>query len=132
MTQLDANRRAHHRFTTRFPLKVDAGARKDRLGVAYDASAGGLLFNTASRFEPGTVIELSMLPPSQRPPASDETVTADEPIQVKARVVRVESVPRESTLPWRWLTAVQFEHELPDLADSVRSASLRPPPVPTF
>jgi hypothetical protein len=130
MSLLNADRRAHDRFTARFPLKVDAGARKNRLGVAYDASAGGLLFNTRTRFRAGTDVQISIIPLSEPPACSGESPPSLETIHVRARVVRVEAAPPTSRLPWRWLTAVQFERELPHLVASMRAATVRPPPLP--
>jgi hypothetical protein len=130
MSLVDMDRRAHDRFATHFPLRVDVGVQKRRFGVAYDASAGGLLFNTRTRFEPGTEVELSMSPRTEPPPSAGEASAGLETIHVRARVVRVEPVAAESPLPWRWLTAVQFERELPHLVLTMRDGAARPPPLP--
>ena len=112
-----ADRRHHTRFPTCIAVGLDTSAVEgSRLGVAHDVSAGGLLLNTHTRFEPGTEVEVTTLLPDSH-----------QPVQLRATVVRTVEVPRDSSLTWRWLTAVEFEHEAPELVGVLARAPHGPP-----
>ena len=96
-----AERRVFTRHDTQLVVNIETATRKNRFGVSRNASAGGLLFNTPSRFERDEAITLTFLFPSRAP------------IRVNARVVRVETA--SDSLPFRCTTAVVFETPQPEL-----------------
>jgi hypothetical protein len=102
MMAKDHERRGHPRYKTNFAVGIEGSEKKGRLGVVQDASAHGVLLNTGSRFA-----------------ANDEVVLTLHAIpgcaRVKARLVRVEEVKRESPYPWRYLAAAVFDQPLPEL-----------------
>ncbi len=109
-----AERRAHRRYRASFPINIEAGARKNRVGMTRDASAQGLLFNTPSRFAPNDELDLTFYMP-----LSDADL-----VRRKGIVVRVEDAP--DSLPWRYLTAVQFVEPAPDLEAPLRALERGP------
>ena len=111
-------RRAERRYRVTLPVAIAAGGpAKDppfeRIGLSRDASASGVLFNTRSCFAPGDEIDLTL------------HLSAAEERRVRGRVVRVETVPRDSDFLWRYLTAVRFVEPLPELVTKLE-ASARP------
>src|SRR5438874_6413078 len=94
-------RRVHARHTARFVVSIETKTRRGRFGIARNASAGGVLFNTPSHFDPGEEVTLTILFPTRMP------------MRVKAHVVRVEEA--SVGLPWRCITAAQFDAPQPDL-----------------
>jgi hypothetical protein len=111
-------RRAERRFRVTLPVAIAGGTEGgsepiERIGLSRDASASGVLFNTRSRFAAGDEIDLTL------------HLAADEERRVRARVVRVETVPKDSDFLWRYLTAVCFLEPLPDLVTKL-AESTRP------
>jgi hypothetical protein len=102
-------RRAFPRYKARFPISIDAGERKERVGLSHDASAQGLLFNTPSRFAREEELELTCYLPS----------TLAEAVRLRAHVVRVETAP--AGLPWKYLAAVRFDEPAPQLDAPLRA-----------
>jgi hypothetical protein len=102
-------RRAFPRYKARFPISIDAGDRKDRVGLSHDASAQGLLFNTPSRFAREEELELTCYLP---------TALADA-VRLRAQVVRIENAP--AGLPWKYLAAVRFIEPAPHLDAPLRA-----------
>ena len=109
MDPTGAERRAHRRYRANFPINIESGPRKNRVGMTRDASAQGLLFNTPSRFAPDDELELTFYMPT----------TLADLVHVRGRVVRVEDAP--DALPWRYLTAVQFIEPAPALEEPLRA-----------
>ena len=109
-------RRERRRYRVTLPVAIDverpdADADAERVGLSRDASVSGVLFNTRSRFAPGDELELTLhLSPS-------------EERRVRARVVRVETVPRDSNFLWRYLTAVRFDEPVPDLETTLAASA---------
>jgi hypothetical protein len=99
---VEQERRVHPRYKAHFAVGIDGDQKKGRLGVVQDASTHGVLLNTCSRFSPSdeVVLTLHALP---------------DPKQVKARLVRIEEVRRESPYPWRYLAAAEFVEPQPSL-----------------
>ena len=85
-------------------VSIDGPEKKGRLGVSQDASANGLCQH-ASRFTPKDEVFLTLhaLPNA---------------VPVKARLVRIEEVKRDSALPWRYLAAAVFEQPVPELENA--------------
>ena len=101
-------RRAERRYRVTLPVAIAGDTEGgfepiERIGLSRDASASGVLFNTRSRFAPGDEIDLTL------------HLSADEARGVRGRVVRVETVAKDSDFLWRYLTAVCFVEPLPDL-----------------
>jgi hypothetical protein len=109
-----SERRAHHRYKIHLAVEITAGERRNRVGVAQDASLKGILLNTRSSFSPGQVLELKIHLP----------VTEDE-AAVTGHVVRVEDVDLQSPLPFRYLAAVEFERPLFELEASLKTKAAR-------
>jgi len=105
---IDQERRGQKRTRAHFAVRIDGREKKGRLGVAQDASAHGILLNTCSRFTAADEVELTLLALPNAAP-------------VKARLVRVEVVGRDSSFPWRYLAAAVFDRPVPEL-ESVLSA----------
>ena len=93
-----SEKRRSRRYDVPMAIALEAGERKDRVGVALDVSIEGARFNTASRFSAGDTVTLTLMIPEL-----PSTVKCD------ARIVRFEEVATESTLLWRYVAAVQFE-----------------------
>jgi hypothetical protein len=108
MDSTGAERRAHKRYRANFPINIEVGARKNRVGMTRDASPHGLLFNTPSRFAPDDELELTFYMPT----------TVSDLVRLRGVVVRVEDAP--DALPWRYLTAVKFVEPAPALEEPLR------------
>jgi hypothetical protein len=98
-----AERRVHARHTAKFVINIETATRKDRFGIARNASAGGLLFNTPSRFWRDEAVLLSILFPTRAP------------IRITARMVRVETAAEG--MPFHYMAAVRFDEPQAVLAD---------------
>jgi hypothetical protein len=96
------DRRTDLRHDATLVISIECSDRRDRFGIARNASAGGVLFNTPSRFAPDEEMTIAILFPT-RPQ-----------IRAKAHVVRVENAP--PGLPWRYAVAAQFDARQPELA----------------
>jgi hypothetical protein len=114
----ESDRRRHNRYRTHFAVGIEAGNRKNRVGISHDVSVQGILLNTRSRFQLGDEVQLTLyapgLPDNQGP-------------RVRAHVVRVEVVGRDSSLPWPFMAAAKFTMELPDLEPQLVRASSKNP-----
>jgi len=87
------------------PVNITTVSRKDRLGVARDLSATGMLFGSRSRFALGERVDLVFL----------SSLTGAT--RVAGRVVRTSTEPDPMTM-WPHLTAVEFDR--PAAVDAVR------------
>jgi len=96
-----AERREHTRHVARFVLSIETATRRGRFGIAKNASAGGVLFNTPSHFDAGEELMLTIL------------FLTRMPMRVKANIVRVENA--NGALPWRCIAAAKFESAQPEL-----------------
>lgn len=96
-----AERRVHTRHTARFVVSIETSARNGRFGIARNASAGGVLFNTPSHFQQGEELTLTILFPTRMP------------MRLAAHVVRVENAGISA--PWRCMAAVKFDAPQPEL-----------------
>ena len=110
------DRRIHPRYRVHLAIEIQAGARSGRLGVSQDASVEGLLFNTRSRFSPGEEVSLTL----------HLSATEADEAHVKAKILRVQSVDTGSSLPWRYLAAVQFERPIPELEERLKKRVVGP------
>ncbi len=61
----DGNRRRHTRAPLKTPIGINTPNRKNRVGVTWNVSAGGVLFISASRFDLGEWIEVVIRTPRQ-------------------------------------------------------------------
>lgn len=102
----EQDRRGQKRIKAHLAVSIDGPEKKGRLGVSQDASANGLLLNTCSRFTPKDEVFLTLhaLPNA---------------VPVKARLVRIEEVKRDSAFPWRYLAAAVFEQPVPELENAL-------------
>lgn len=106
-----SEQRRSRRYNVPMAIALEAGERKDRVGIALDVSTDGARFNTASHFAPGDSVTLTLLGsgvPSAR--------------KCPARVVRFERVPISSPLLWRYSVAVRFEEPQEDIEPTLRRA----------
>jgi len=93
--------RRHLRFRVRFPVALESPAKRGRVGVVRDVSAGGVLLGTPSRFSAGQRVRLRFRSRVDGP----ET-------EVVGTVVRSEPNPDGD-----WLTrliAIRFDREVND------------------
>jgi hypothetical protein len=104
-----SDRRGHPRYKAQFAVGIDGNEKKGRLGVAQDASAHGVLVNTCSRFAPEDEVTLTI-----------HAIPGGA--QVRARLVRIQEVARESPYPWRYLAAAEFVEPLPELEAVIADA----------
>ena len=80
-----AQNRAAKRFRRRMACELVADGRLQR-AIVLDVSSSGMFVQTSSRLTPGTPVELQL-----------RFDTNDEPISIRARVVRHRSVPANLT-----------------------------------
>lgn len=116
------DRRGDERFLTYVAVEIEGQGKKQRFGVTRDASTGGLLLSTPSRFEVGT--ELTLRP---------QDASGNPGTEVVATVIRVDEATPGSDEPWRYQLAVRFSD--PDAAalflaeaKGPKPRSLPPPP----
>jgi hypothetical protein len=109
-TSLD-ERRAHARFEVQLALNIDTSSRQGRFGVVRNASAGGLLFQTPSRFSEGESLSLTVLLPRGLA------------IMSNARVLRATHL--DSVNPWRCLVAAEFDEPAPLLGEVLRTLAAK-------
>jgi hypothetical protein len=94
-----SERRRAPRLELIVPVQIDAPEKKNRVGMACNASATGMLIGTQSRFQVGQWVELSFKP----------TLEAAW-TRVRARIVRIEI--DEARELFRRLIAVEFERPI--------------------
>jgi hypothetical protein len=104
-------RREHARYDTLLVMNIDTETRKDRFGLAINASAGGALFKTPSHFAVGDRMTLTLLLPRRLA------------IIANAEVVR--TMPLRAVMPWRFVVAVRFDESLPLLPDVLGTMAAR-------
>jgi hypothetical protein len=92
------DRRVEERFATYVAVEIEGQGKTSRFGVTRDASGGGLLVATPSRFDVGTELTLRL-----------HDTAGKEAAAVKATVVRVDETDVRSDEPWRYRLAVRFE-----------------------
>jgi hypothetical protein len=114
VTETETERRRHNRYKTHFAVGIDAGDRTNRVGISHDVSVQGILLNTRSRFQPGDEVFLTLYAPG---------LPDNKGPRVRAHVVRVKHLGPESSLPWPFLTAAQFESAIDDLEPQLVRAS---------
>jgi hypothetical protein len=102
------DRRSFARHQVHAAIGIDTEARKNRVGVTRNVSAGGVLFHSASRFEVGQRLDLYF---RARPILREE-------MHVRGRVVRVWHEARDHYTLFPHVIAVEFEHPLTHFGDS--------------
>jgi hypothetical protein len=99
-------RRRYLRQRLFVPVEIDGEKKKDRIGVARNASACGMLFGTPSHFEVGERVTLRL---ALHPKVSER-------VTVSGRIVRVAV---DDAADWfARLVAVKFDQELPKLSSA--------------
>jgi hypothetical protein len=78
------------------PVQIDAEEKKNRVGMACNASATGMLVGTQSKFQVGQAVELSFKPSLQAPWT-----------KVRGRIVRIEL--DEAREIFRRMIAIEYE-----------------------
>jgi hypothetical protein len=122
VVETETERRRYYRYKTHFAVGIEAGDRKNRVGISHDVSVQGILLNTRSRLQPGDEVFLTLYAPG---------LPDNEGPRVRAHVVRVQHLGPESSLPWPYLTAARFDSALFDLEPQlVRASSQFPAAVP--
>jgi hypothetical protein len=106
-----AEKRRSRRYGVPIVITLDAGERKDRVGVALDVSVNGARFNTASRFKEGDPVTITLLHSSK-----------ESGVRLEAHIVRVERAPMKSDLLWNYVTAVKFERPAPEIEPTLLRA----------
>lgn len=100
-------RRAYARYAVPLAVQIDAEHRSGRVGILRNGSAGGLLFETRSRFKVHEKIEVTVLLPKGLA------------VLATGRVVRLREL--EVAYPWRFVVAAQFEVAAPIFGDVLRT-----------
>jgi hypothetical protein len=95
---------------------IETSARKNRVGVTRNISAGGLLFHTASRFQLGERLDIRF---RARPILDKETL-------VTGRVVRAWHEERRYDSLFPHVVAVQFDEPVPALERTPDDPEIRP------
>jgi hypothetical protein len=119
-----SERRIGVRHFACFPAYVERPDGAKRAAMINDLSVRGALLVVRTQLAVGDGVSLQLY----------VTGDADSPSRTtRARVVRVEPLPREAYGPWSHKVAVQFDEELTDfepqikeLADRQRKLGLRP------
>jgi hypothetical protein len=115
------NRRVEERFETYVAVEIEGQGKTARFGVTRDASSGGMLVATPSRFDVGTELTLRL----------HDTNGPQPDAAVKAIVVRVDETDLNSDEPWRYRLAVRFEDpEAAAIFLAERKGTIPPPHVP--
>ncbi len=118
-TKSTPERRIEHRFATYVAVEIEGQGKTARFGVTRDASGGGLLVATPSRFDVGAELVLRLH--DTNGPAADASV--------KCTVVRVDEAKVTSDEPWRYRLAVRFEDpEAAAIFLAERKGTVPPPP----
>jgi Tfp pilus assembly protein PilZ len=95
-------RRRHPRHRATFPIQIDTAQKKQRLGVARNASVNGVLIGTGSRFDAGERVSLAL-----------QFHGEAQQWRVSGRIVRVAS---DRTSDWfSRILAVEFDQALPEI-----------------
>lgn len=93
-------RRRHSREEVYFPVQIDSQDKTDRVGVARNSSASGLLIGTPSRFAVGDQVDLTFAfrygEPYQKIHGRVVRVTVDDQADLFRQLVAVEVVPRRA------------------------------------
>lgn len=113
-----SERRVEERFATYVAVEIEGQGKKARFGVTRDASGGGLLVATPSRFDVGAELVLRL----------HDSNGATTDAAVTCTVVRVDEAQVTSDEPWRYRLAVRFED--PEAAArflAERKATMPPP-----
>lgn len=95
-----SDRRTAPRITAFFAVELSSAAKRSRCGVTRNASDGGLLVVTPSRFAPADALDLAV---------HVEGFSA----QLKGRVVRIDENPASSPELWRYRLAIALDEPLP-------------------
>src|SRR6185503_18705883 len=97
-----AERRRHPRHRATFPVQIDTERKKQRLGVARNASVSGVLLGTGSRFDAGERVSLAL-----------QFHGKAQEWRVSGRIVRVGS---DRASDWfSRILAVEFDQALPEI-----------------
>ena len=111
------NRRVEERFATYVAVEIEGEGKRARFGVTRDASSGGMLVATPSRFEVGTELTLRL-----------HDTDGPHVVSVKGTVVRVDVSIATSDEPWRYRLAVRFDDpEAAAVFLAERQATIAPP-----
>jgi hypothetical protein len=99
-------RRRYLRQRLFVPVEIDGEKKKDRIGVARNASACGMLLGTPSHFEVGERVTLRL---ALAPQVSERLI-------VSGRIVRIAV---DDAADWfARLVAIKFDQELPKLSSA--------------
>jgi hypothetical protein len=101
-------RRRGQRYEGWLPVKINGS--EQALAVSHNASSTGLLLVTAVRLTAGEQIDLQVQLPY-----------VDEPIDVKATIVRAGSNENDPRGLWPFTIAVEFERAVPEIEAAVRN-----------
>jgi PilZ domain len=104
-------KRQFRRYEVPIALALEAGERKNRVGIALDVSASGVRFNTPSHFAEGDEVSLRLIHAQNRALA-----------ECTARVVRVQRADPMSSLLWKYVAAVEFERPLTEIEPALEDA----------
>jgi hypothetical protein len=93
-------RRRHTREEVYFPVQIDSKEKSERVGVARNSSASGLLIGTPSRFSVGEELDLTFTVqyggPYQKKHGRVVRVTLDDQADLFRQLVAVEIVPKRA------------------------------------
>lgn len=96
-----SERRRHQRHRAAFPVQIDGDEKKDRIGVARNASISGVLVGTPSRFSAGERVTLSL------------KFVGEPDLRVRGRIVRIDADKRSDW--FNRILAVAFDEAVPEL-----------------
>jgi hypothetical protein len=95
----EQDRRTAARVDAILVVELSSEEKGSRQGITRNVSERGLLIATRSKFNPGDRLELTLLAANA------------SPVNVNARVVRVDETPPEQA--WRYRVAVELEEAVP-------------------
>ncbi len=93
-------RRRHKREEIYFPVQIDSAEKTERVGIARNSSASGLLIGTPSHFSVGDELDLTFSlkygEPYQTAHGRVVRIALDDQADLFRRLVAVELVPKRA------------------------------------
>jgi hypothetical protein len=104
------DRRHHRRLPAHIVVELERadGSKEPRIGVTRDGSTGGFLLGCGGSFEVGETIVLSFQGEEGEPDAA-------APLRRRCEIVRCEKHPDPPSALWRYVIAVRFLDDAPEL-----------------
>lgn len=113
-------RRHAPRTTTTLVMQVETadGGPRERVGITRDASSEGFLIGSATSYEKGQQLTLTL-----------QRHESDPPKRVRCEVVRAVANPSPASAFWLYLVAVRFLEHVPEIDELIAEAVRHQPNV---